>query len=313
MGDTLAKPVTDKHSSAMESELLLVGATGMQGWRRGMEDAHTTKLHLRDGEVSGFFGVYDGHCGQATARFCGEHLHEKVVRSPHYDRGDWKAALEQGFLAVDKAIMEDGELRTDGSGCTAVCCMLTRDLRLACGNAGDSRCVLCRGGRPHPLSFDHKPTAESELKRIQEAGCFVTAGRVNGNLALSRAIGDLEFKQNAQLPPERQAITAFPEVTITDITAEDEFLILACDGIWDVLTNEEAVHFVRERLRSSPPAEHDATVLAQICEDMCDRCIAQQAPGLGCDNMTVMVIQFTDKLRQRTAQRAPRLTAQETE
>jgi protein phosphatase 2C family protein 2/3 len=85
-------------------------------------------------------------------------------------------------------------------------------------------------GRAKPLSFDHKPQNEQEKARICAAGGFVDFGRVNGNLALSRAIGDFEFKKSADLPPEKQIVTAFPDVTVHDIGEDDEFLVVACDG-----------------------------------------------------------------------------------
>lgn len=69
-----------------------------------------------------------------------------------------------------------------------------------------------------------------EKARITAAGGFVDFGRVNGNLALSRAVGDFEFKKSADLPPEQQIVTAFPDVAVHTITEDDEFLIVACDG-----------------------------------------------------------------------------------
>lgn len=99
------------------------------------------------------------------------------------------------------------------------------------GNAGDSRTVLGIKGRAKPLSFDHKPQNEGEKARIVAAGGFVDFGRVNGNLALSRAIGDFEFKKSADLPPEQQIVTALPDVTVHEMSDDDEFLVVACDGM----------------------------------------------------------------------------------
>ncbi len=87
------------------------------------------------------------------------------------------------------------------------------------------------------MSDDHKPENEDELIRIEAAGCDVTDGRVAGKLSLSRAIGDLAYKQNASLGIEAQAITCVPDITKRDRTDEDTFIIVACDGIWDVLTS----------------------------------------------------------------------------
>lgn len=79
------------------------------------------------------------------------------------------------------------------------------------------------------LAKSFSPTGEKA--RISAAGGFVDFGRVNGNLALSRAIGDFEFKKSAELSPEQQIVTAFPDVTVHELTDDDEFLVIACDGM----------------------------------------------------------------------------------
>ena len=76
----------------------------------------------------------------------------------------------------------------------------------------------------------HANCDTGEKARITAAGGFVDFGRVNGNLALSRAIGDFEFKKSAELAPEQQIVTAYPDVTVHDISDDDEFLVVACDG-----------------------------------------------------------------------------------
>ncbi|CAE8713869.1 unnamed protein product, partial [Polarella glacialis] len=105
---------------------------------------------------------------------------------------------------------------------------------------------------------DHKPNSYIEKSRIEAAGGYVenTAPgqfRVNGNLNLSRALGDLEYKKDSTLPPEKQIICATPDVTFFDRDAKDEFLIICCDGVWDVKSNQEVVDFIRERL--PPPGQ----------------------------------------------------------
>lgn len=105
------------------------------------------------------------------------------------------------------------------------------------GNVGDSRAVACIKGKEHPLSADHKPNNPSELMRIKDAGGWVEYNRVNGNLALSRALGDFVFKRNPSKPAEEQMVIALPDVETRTITEDWEFVILACDGVWDVMTN----------------------------------------------------------------------------
>mmetsp|Transcript_7983 Transcript_7983/g.9257 ORF Transcript_7983/g.9257 Transcript_7983/m.9257 type:complete len:350 (-) Transcript_7983:583-1632(-) len=177
------------------------------------------------------------------------------------------------------------------AGCTAVAA-LVHGRKIYVANAGDSRCVMCRDGEAHPLSFDHKPTDAKEELRINKAGGSVLEGRVNGTLNLSRALGDMEFKQRSDLRPEEQMITAYPDVVSVEIKPTDEFMVLACDGIWDVMTNEQCVHFVRERLA-------EGKTPAQITVEMVDACLAPDSngTGIGCDNMSAMVVVFQKALK----------------
>ena len=158
---------------------------------------------------------------------------------------------------------------------------------------GDSRAVISKRGTAIPLSEDHKPTNEKEIERIVAAGGFVEFGRVNGNLALSRAIGDFEFKQNKFLSPSQQIVSADPEIREYKLTCskgsddaqDDEFLVLACDGIWDVMSNQQVVTFIRRALAAG-------CSLPEICERLMERCLASDTElgGVGCDNMTVVII-----------------------
>jgi protein phosphatase 1G len=113
--------------------------------------------------------------------------------------------------------------------------------------------------------------------------------RVNGNLNLSRAIGDLKYKSNSALPAKDQIITAQPDVRRFTLQPEDTFFVLACDGVWDVLTNQECVDFIADKLaKGVPPADAACALL--------DRCLAtdpKSARGVGCDNMTAIVVQLS--------------------
>ncbi|KAH7547500.1 hypothetical protein FEM48_Zijuj01G0316600 [Ziziphus jujuba var. spinosa] len=170
------------------------------------------------------------------------------------------------------------------SGSTA-CVAIIRDNRLIVANAGDSRCVISRKGQAYNLSKDHKPDLENEKDRILKAGGFIQVGRVNGTLNLARAIGDVEFKQNKHLPVEKQIVTANPDITSVELCDDDEFLILACDGIWDCMSSQQLVDFVGEQIKRE-------SKLSTVCERVFDRCVAPTAGGEGCDNMTMILIQF---------------------
>ncbi|CAD7703798.1 unnamed protein product [Ostreobium quekettii] len=193
---------------------------------------------------------------------------------------DMVGALELEGLEAAEAEGCSGPL----AGCTAVMALVDNK-RLIVANAGDSRCVASRKGVAIPMSQDHKPTDPIEDERIRKAGGFVADGRVNGSLNLSRALGDMEYKKAKHLPPEEQMVSAFPDVRVLDLKRGDDFCVLACDGIWDVLTEQQAVDFVQERLKRSVPVD-------EIVQQMCDHCLAEDSAGTGegCDNMTAMVV-----------------------
>ncbi|CAG8729052.1 20853_t:CDS:2, partial [Dentiscutata erythropus] len=193
-----------------------------------------------------------------------------------------------GFLGTDDDLKKDPQFQNDPSGCTAVMAIVTPNGDIYVGNAGDSRAVLSEDGIAIPMSDDHKPVNQDESKRITDAGGFVEFGRVNGNLALSRALGDFEFKQNPNLDAKKQIVTAYPDVKQKDIKFEStEFLVLACDGIWDCLTSQEVVSFIRKNLSENKD-------LRKACEDLMERCLAKDSElgGIGCDNMTVIIVGF---------------------
>lgn len=103
-------------------------------------------------------------------------------------------------------------------------------------------------GQAIALSEDHKPDLDTEKSRIQKAGGYVVDGRINGNLNLSRALGDLEYKKNSDLKDHEQLIIAVPEIKQRNLSSDDEMIILGCDGIWELYTNQQICEFVNEKL-----------------------------------------------------------------
>jgi serine/threonine protein phosphatase PrpC len=126
----------------------------------------------------------------------------------------------------------------DSIGCTANVIIMEDYKKLYIANAGDSRSVLARGGKAVALSYDHKPHNAIERARIEKAGSTITEeGRVDGNLNLSRSLGDLKYKTNKSLTPEEHPITANPDLEIVDLTPEDDFIVIGCDGVWETKDN----------------------------------------------------------------------------
>ncbi|KAI0061706.1 PP2C-domain-containing protein, partial [Artomyces pyxidatus] len=278
---------TDKHTEFGGDSRFSYGVSEMQGWRISMEDAHTISLKLEEGDqTNAFFAVYDGHGGGTAAEFAGRNVHDRLVREEAYREQNYPEALKRAFLGTDEDMLSDPTCIRDPSGCTAVAALITKDT-IYVANAGDSRSVMSVNGSAKPLSYDHKPENETEKNRVVAAGGYIEYGRVNGNLALARALGDFEYKKNYSLTPEKQIVTADPDVIAHEINLdEDEFVVLACDGIWDCLTSQEVVNVVR--LQVSQGAK-----LQDICENLCDLCLApdtRNGAGIGCDNMTVLIV-----------------------
>ncbi|PUU73056.1 phosphatase 2C-like domain-containing protein [Tuber borchii] len=293
MGVPLSRPMVEKRSESGEDNRLAYGISAMQGWRVTMEDTHAAVLDLQnpddptkagsEGRIS-FFGVYDGHSGEMAAEFCGQNVHKILAKQPAFKDSNYEQALKDGFLSTDETFLQDPQYRGGISGCTASTALIT-DTKIYVANAGDSRTVLSVNGRAKPLSFDHKPYNKEEKARICAAGGFVDSGRVCGNLALSRAIGDFRYKMKADLPPEQQIVTAFPDVVIHEVSDDDEFLVIACDGIWDCKSSPAVIEFVRRGIAARQE-------LHTICENMMDHCLAYSDDGYGggSDNMTMIVV-----------------------
>ncbi|ORC87138.1 putative protein phosphatase 2C [Trypanosoma theileri] len=283
----LYTPVRDKYSILMEDDKLRVGASSMQGWRSTMEDAHTIHLSLprlpshmaaEDGALA---AVFDGHCGSKMSQTAATHILEWITSMDSFKEGNIVKAIRDGFIAGDAAMLKSSPHEPSGS--TGNCVILVQN-HLYCGNVGDSRAVLCRDGIAFALSEDHKPNLPKEMERIMKAGGHVQNGRVNGILSLSRAFGDFAFKCG-DLPPEEQAVTVNPDVAHIELTPQDEFVIIACDGIWDIVSSQKAVDIVRNEV-----AEHSDLSLA--CERLMDTCLSRVSTGAGTDNMTVIILQF---------------------
>lgn len=150
------------------------------------------------------------------------------------------------ILSDDREKKEDEqtneEMMLDSIGCTSNVVYINRDLKkIFVANAGDSRCVMGKDGKAIEMSIDHKPEMQTEIDRITKSGSTITDGRVDGNLNLTRSLGDLKYKQREHLQPEEQAITANPDTYEFELEKGIDFILMGCDGIWEKKSNEEAV------------------------------------------------------------------------
>mmetsp|Transcript_12256 Transcript_12256/g.18795 ORF Transcript_12256/g.18795 Transcript_12256/m.18795 type:complete len:413 (+) Transcript_12256:57-1295(+) len=189
--------------------------------------------------------------------------------------------------AVDDAAMR----RVERSGSTCIAVVITPS-HFICANAGDSRAILRRDGKSFPLSFDHKPSNLPELERITTAGGFVKSRRINGDLAVSRGLGDFFFKCEPEVAINKQKVICDPEIIVYPREeAKDEFLVLACDGIWDVVSNEQCGDMIQQIL------EEGETKIDLVCEEILDMCLERNSR----DNMTLIMVCFPGIKKRKSA------------
>lgn len=263
MGAYLSKPVRSKAQEKGEGNGLKFGMTSMQGWRENMEDSHVAKINLGNTHSEwSFFAVFDGHAGDTASRYCAEHLLDTILQSnfPY----DGKDAIRAGCIKLDNKLNEMLSDQQDRSGSTAVFTFISNKLQYI-ANLGDSRAVLCNSGRPIFSTSDHTADVPTEQERITNAGGHVSYGRVNGNLAVSRALGDVHYKKNKGKEPMHQLVSSEPEIFIRERNPSDEFLILACDGLWDVMSNEEMCAYIHSRLLVTDDLEDITSQVVDTC------------------------------------------------
>jgi len=254
-----------------------------------------------------FFAVFDGHGGEECADYCSRHLHTHISSAADFLLvGSRQRALASGFVSLDEQLLSRAESdREAESGTTCSCVMIDHHF-LYSGNCGDTRNVLCRNGEAIVLSVDHKPTDEFERLRVETAGAKVTVQQPpppktphatlrkalsvqayvelgEGGLAVSRALGDRAFKGNKILPLDRQAIVCTPHVSATERSANDEFLILASDGLWNFVDETKVVEFVRTRLHSDDASERDL-------DDIVNKLTQFALDKKSNDNVTVLLV-----------------------
>lgn len=186
-------------------------------------------------------------------------------------------AVKEGFFEFDKILRKKAIVQEtdssymyptfmDKSGTTVVACLITKK-HIYLINCGDSRGILVRrDNRLELVTFDHKPSQLKEKQRIQNAGGMIALNRVNGGLATSRGLGDFEYKCVPELQPHQQFVSPEPDFYVIDRNHErDHFVVLACDGVWDVKKNEEVMRFFSSKIDGS----NDLRILTKDFVDSC--------------------------------------------
>ncbi|RHY99508.1 hypothetical protein DYB31_011630 [Aphanomyces astaci] len=313
MSRFLSEPITTKHSHQLTAPKLNlnIGYSSMQGWRDTMEDADVVEIDI-PGNVNGAcFAIFDGHGGDHVAK-------ANIADTDDFKRFDGTdhrvmvTALSQGFLKTDESIRNNEAVggNADEVGATGLLVIVTEKHIFSANigtsmptcvgclripyiyvDPGDSRCILSKSQNQSPIqmSLDHKPDHETEKLRIVAAGGTVFRGRVCGGVAVSRSFGDYWFKRNEEGKPDKKPwehlVIAEPCVNVQprDLI-KDEFLVLCCDGIYDVMSNEQVQRFVRDRFKAGKSPK-------EVSELLMDECLNKGSR----DNMSVIIVVFNAK------------------
>ncbi|XP_023874840.1 probable protein phosphatase 2C 49 isoform X2 [Quercus suber] len=292
------KPADKISDAVLESVILQFlpyirsGSFADIGPRRCMEDEHIQIDDLSSyfGSVlkfpkpSAFYGVFDGHGGSEAAAYIRKNVIRLLFEDVNFPQAsevndvfleEVENSVRKAFLLADQALADDHSVSCS-TGTTALTAMIFGRL-LMVANIGDCRAVLCRKGEAIDMSQDHRPIYPSEKRRVEELGGYINDdGYLNGVLSVSRALGDWDMKFPRGSPSPLIAEPEFRQVVLSE---DDEFLIIGCDGIWDVMSSQQAVSLVRRGLR-----RHDDP-------EQCARDLVMEALRLNTfDNLTVIIV-----------------------
>ncbi|KAJ6948628.1 protein phosphatase 2C 25 [Populus alba x Populus x berolinensis] len=243
-----------------------------RGRREAMEDRFSAVVDLEGDPKQAFFGIFDGHGGAKAAEFAAGNLDKNILDEVgSRDEKEIEDAVKHGYLNTDAQFLKE-----DCRGGSCCVTALIRKGNLVVSNAGDCRAVMGRGGVAEALTTDHRPSREDEKDRIESMGGYVDlihgTWRIQGSLAVSRGIGDRDLKQ---------WVIAEPDTKIVTIKPEDEFLILASDGLWDKVGNQEAVDLARSLCIGVEKADP-----LSACKKLADLSVSRGS----CDDISVMLI-----------------------
>eukprot|EP00045_Choanoeca_perplexa_P010008 m.100033 g.100033 ORF g.100033 m.100033 type:complete len:475 (+) comp15114_c0_seq4:121-1545(+) len=287
----LRKPVKDYivEDVTTNDPAVVMGSCSVQGYRHQMEDAHVCLSDLlQDGSHVSLALCFDGHGGPGAAIFAAKQfpvlLREAFQTNPDALKTSEaiEIAIVQAAVSLDDVMrkeqieyLTEQDMEDPGTTCVGV---LVTSSHVVLINVGDSRGILARGMEPVLSTRDHKPSHPIETKRIVDAGGFVASNRVCQSLGVARAFGDHLFKDPG-LPPDERMVSCIPDVTVLPRDEELEFVVLACDGVFDVLSSETTVKILREQLLQQP-------TISKVCQTVVDDALHRNST----DNITCMLV-----------------------
>ncbi|KAK9071664.1 hypothetical protein SSX86_008093 [Deinandra increscens subsp. villosa] len=286
------------------------GSAKLQGAREEMEDDAVVLGSFS--ELDGFYfaAVFDGHAGFSSVTFLREELYKECVKALQgeqllnkKDIIGIKNALQEAFENADAKLSNWLEMsgEDDESGATATAMLIGNDM-LFISHVGDSCAVLSKSGKAEELTDSHRPYGRSkvalqEIKRIREAGGWISDGRICGDISVSRAFGDIRFKTKknemlrkgvaegrwsekfvSRVQFGGDLVIATPDTYQVSLGPDAEFVLLATDGLWDYIKSSDAVNFVRDQLREHGDVQVASEALAQMALDQYSQ-----------DNVTIVI------------------------
>ncbi|CAN6681328.1 unnamed protein product [Malus baccata var. baccata] len=258
------------------------------GGRTHMEDTHLCigdlakkfGYNLLSEEAISFYGVFDGHGGKDAAHFVRDNLPRVIVEDADFPL-ELEKVITRSFMETDAAFANKCSREASlASGTTALTAMIFgRSLLVA--NAGDCRAVLSRCGVAIEMSKDHRPCCTKERMRIESLGGYIDDGYLNGQLGVTRALGNWHLEGMKDAGERGGPLSAKPELKLMTLSKDDEFLIIGTDGIWEMFTSQNAVDFARRRLQ-----EHNDVKLC--CKQIVEEALKRGAT----DNLTLVMVSF---------------------
>ena len=280
--------------------------SSMGKYRDYNEDTITATKILSD---TYFFAVYDGHGGNGCSLYLKENLHKYINNFSKEGVNEAINIVENIFLK-EKALDENGFTK-DHSGSCAIMALINKN-KLIIANIGDSRLVLFKNNSPFFITEDHKPNSPKEKLRIEKAGGSIyqtqtiipiyqngkkieIPWRVNpGRLSVSRTFGDVEAK-NENLGGKKNIVVALPDITEIELDEDYNFLVIGCDGIFDVLSNEQILECVKIVIKEKKVEENKNLNISELCGDIADMIIKSSLALDSFDNVSCIVVAFNLK------------------
>ena len=257
-----------------------------------------------------FFGIYDGHGGSGCSLYLKNNLHINIKNFSKESIKEGIKITEENFLK-NEALDKKGEIK-DQSGSCGIIAMIQKN-KCIIANVGDSRLVIYKNNSVFFSTEDHKPGSNIEKERIMKAGgkryqtpslfpLYQNGKEIEipwrvlpGRLSVSRTFGDIEAK-NAKFGGNKNVIVALPDITEIELNEEFNLIILGCDGIFDVLSNEEILECIKIVLKEKKINEiNDNVNISQLCGDFAEMIIKSSLAKDSFDNVSCIVIAINIK------------------